>query len=109
MPTNADPEINPAHIGSHPSTHVSWRGLPASAPRPFHQNNIAPSHIASVASGGNTTPSPMATADNGNRPFVRTRSTSNTTAKTAAAVIATNADAGNCPNPRPIRSATPFH
>ena len=109
MPMRAAPEINPAQMGSQPSTQISCLGEPATALRPIHQNTKAPIHMASVDSGGSTTPSPIDTADSGKRPRERIRSTSKTNATMAAIAMATMAEAGRLPNPLAMRSATPFH
>jgi len=77
--------------------------------RPMIQNSIAPTHIASVASGGNTTPRPIDTADNEKRPLVAIRAISTATAQTAATIIETTAEYGSALTPFVMSSATPFH
>ena len=110
MPTSAAPEINPAQIGSQPSTQISCAREPGSSfLRACHQKISAPIHIAKHDSGGSTTPSPTDTAEIGNRPLVLIRKTSNATAATAATIIERIAEGGRLLTPFAIRSATPFH
>src|SRR6266487_5441306 len=95
MPISAEPDINPAHIGSMPSTQNRLPGVPSAGYlRRITQKIIAPAHIPNVDSGGSTTPRPIETAESGNRPFVTMRAISIAAAATAATIIDTTADHG---------------
>ena len=61
-------------------------------------NMAAPIHIMTVLSGGNTTPRPIPTADNGKRPLRAMRIISSTNASNTPASMAHAADTGSTPH-----------
>src|SRR4051812_38641664 len=73
------------------------------------QKKNAPIHMPNVASGGSTTPSPIATAESGKRWLVAMRASSIASAQTAATIIETTAVHGSAERPLEMSSATPFH
>mmetsp|Transcript_6467 Transcript_6467/g.26640 ORF Transcript_6467/g.26640 Transcript_6467/m.26640 type:complete len:226 (-) Transcript_6467:12-689(-) len=110
IPISAAPEIRPAQIGSMPCTQTRWPGVPACLCRaPMKWNNSAPTNMPNTASGGSTTPRPVATAERPKRPLVRMRATSIAMAASAATTIDTTTEIGRLLTPRAMMSATPFH